>query len=194
MSKPIKILAFSGSTRNDSLNKKTVAIAARGARAAGAEVELIDLRDYAMPIYEGDLEDAEGLPEGAKALREKFFEAQGLLISSPEYNGSLPPVLKNTIDWLSRTQEGETPLLPYQGKAAVIMAASPGGLGGVRVLAHLRQILSNVGVLVLPEQRGLAKAHEYLDGDGALTDPKQVAALEGLGARLATFLAQQNKA
>src|SRR4051812_15650015 len=101
-----RILAFAGSTRSDSLNKKLVRIAADGARAAGAEVTLVDLRELPMPIYDGDLEAAESLPENAMKLRTLMMSHQGLLISSPEYNSSFSAVLKNAIDWVSRPQPG----------------------------------------------------------------------------------------
>lgn len=190
MSKQGKILAFSGSTRKHSFNKMAVHVAAEGAREAGAEVQIIDLADYPMPIYNGDLEDAEGLPEAAHRLRDLFFASDALLIATPEYNGSLPPLLKNTIDWLSRKQEGEGPLAPYKDKTAALIAASPGGLGGVRVLNHLRQVLSNIGVLVLPQQKGVANAGQVFDSEGRITDEKQEAALKEVGANLARFLAR----
>lgn len=190
MAKQGKILAFSGSTRKASFNKMAIKAAAEGAREAGAEVQLIDLADYPMPIYNGDLEDAEGLPEAAHRLRELFFAADGLLIATPEYNGSLPPLLKNTIDWLSRKQEGEGPLAPFKNKTAALVAVSPGGLGGVRVLNHLRQILSNIGVLVLPQQKGIAKAGDHFDSEGRMQDEKEATALKEVGANLARFLAQ----
>src|SRR6185295_2879266 len=97
-----KILAFAGSMRKDSFNKKLIRVAAEGARSAGAEVTLIDLKDFPLPVYDGDLEAAEGLPAGAKKLKELFLQNQGLLIASPEYNSSIPGTLKNAIDWVSR--------------------------------------------------------------------------------------------
>src|SRR5262249_29719722 len=102
-----RILAFAGSTRRDSFNKKLAGIAADGARAAGAEVTFIDLRDYPLPLYDGDLEAEKGLPEQAQRLKKLFLDHDGLLISSPEYNSSISGVLKNTIDWVSRPVPGE---------------------------------------------------------------------------------------
>src|SRR3989338_2486857 len=99
-----KILAFAGSTRTESFNKKLVQIAVRGAKQAGADVAYIDLRDFPLPLFDGDLEAKEGLPANAKKLKALFLDHQGLLISSPEYNSSISGVLKNTIDWVSRSE------------------------------------------------------------------------------------------
>src|SRR5690606_37477107 len=107
MSNPIRVLAFAGSLRRDSWNKKLVRIAAEGARAAGAEVTVLDLRDVEMPLYDEDLERASGLPEGAKRFKQMLLAHQAILISSPEYNSSISAVLKNAIDWASRAEPGE---------------------------------------------------------------------------------------
>ncbi len=185
MSNAPKILAFAGSTREASFNKKLVRVAADGARDAGAEVTLIDLRDFPMPLYDGDLEANEGLPEPVQRLKALFLEHQGLLIASPEYNGGMSAVLKNTIDWVSRAAEGEGGLAAYKDKVAGLMSASPGGLGGLRGLTHVRQILGNIGVLVLPQQHALGGAGEAFDDDGTLKDSVQQATVTGIGARLA---------
>jgi NAD(P)H-dependent FMN reductase len=185
MSQAPKILAFAGSTRDASYNKRLVRVAADGAREAGAEVAVIDLRDFPMPLYDGDLEANQGLPENARKLKALFLEHQGLLISSPEYNGGMSAVLKNAIDWASRAEEGEGGLAAYKDKVAGLMAASPGRLGGLRGLAHLRQILSNIGVLVLPQQHALSGAGEAFDDAGGLKDAKQREIVAGIGARLA---------
>ncbi|MDH3664392.1 MAG: NAD(P)H-dependent oxidoreductase, partial [Alphaproteobacteria bacterium] len=163
---------------------KLVRVAADGGRDAGAEVTIVDLRDFPMPLYDGDLEANEGLPEPVKRLKALFMEHQGLLISSPEYNGGMSAVLKNTIDWVSRSAEGEGGLAAYKDKVAGLVAASPGRLGGLRGLAHLRQILSNIGVLVLPQQHALGGAGEAFDDQGGLKDSTQLAAVSGIGARL----------
>lgn len=180
-----KILAFAGSTRTQSFNKKLVRIAADGARAVGAEVTEIDLRDYPMPLYDGDLEAESGLPGQARALRCVFLEHDGLLIAAPEYNGSISAVLKNSIDWLSRPHEGEPSLACFEGKVAGLMAASPGRLGGLRGLAHVRQILSGIRVLVIPEQQAVPSAGQAFDESGALSDETQAAAVAAIGARVA---------
>lgn len=181
-----KILAFAGSARRDSFNKKLVRVAARGAEQAGAEVTLIDLADYPLPVYEGDLEQ-QGTPENVAKLKELFKAHDGLLLSCPEYNSSITPLLKNTIDWVSRPAEGEPMLAAYQGKVAALLAASPGGLGGLRGLVTVRSILSNIGVVVLPQQYALSKAHEAFEGD-EITDERQRGAVEAIGAELANFL------
>ena len=185
MSNAPKILAFAGSTREASFNKKLVSVAADGARDAGAEVTVIDLRDFPMPLYDGDLEANEGLPEPVQRLKALFLEHQGLLIASPEYNGSMSAVLKNTIDWVSRSAEGEGGLAAYKNKVAGVMAASPGRLGGLRGLVHVSQVLSGLGVLVLPQQHALGGAGEAFDDKGDLKDSVQQATVTGIGARLA---------
>lgn len=184
----VKILAFAGSTRTDSFNKKLVRIAADGARAAGAEVTLIDLRDFPLPLYDGDLEDAGGLPDNAKKLKQLMIAHHGFLISAPEYNSSITGVLKNSIDWASRAeQDDEPPLVCFRGKAVALMSASPGALGGLRGLVHVRAIFGNIGAYVLPDQVCIPKAHEAFDAGGALKDAgKQKTAAE-LGAGLVAF-------
>ena len=179
-----KIIVFSGSTRVASLNKKFAAAAAAALRAARAEVTLIDLADYPMPLYDGDLEVKEGVPGNARKLKALFSSHNGLLIASPENNASVSSLLKNTLDWLSRPDAGQNGLVPYQNKVAALVSASPGALGGLRGLVHLRAILQALGVLVLSEQFALNRAHEAFGDDGGLTDAKQQAILEGIAQRL----------
>lgn len=179
-----RILAFAGSTRVQSFNKKLAAAAAKGAENAGAKVTLIDLRDYPMPLYDGDLEVAEGLPEKARELRELFLSHNALIIASPEYNGSYSAVLKNAIDWVSRKQEGEVPLACFKGKVALLVAASPGALGGLRSLRHLQSLLMGIQVIVLPEQKAIPNAGNVF-GENGITDDKIRADVERLGARVA---------
>ena len=190
MSDPPTILAFAGSTRADSFNKKMVRIAAEGARNAGAEVTLADLRDYAMPLYDGDLEEAEGLPAAAQAFKRLMIAHDGFLIAAPEYNSSISAVLKNTIDWVSRPVPDEPRLVAFQGKVAALMSAAAGGFGGVRSLTHVRAILANIGVLVLPDQVTLSQAMRAFAQDGGFQDQGMQDRVAGLGARLATFLHQ----
>jgi chromate reductase len=188
MSTP-KILAFAGSTRTGSFNKKLIRFAADAARAAGGEVTLIDLRDFPLPLFDGDLEDREGMPENARKLKTLFREHDGLLISSPEYNSSITGVLKNTIDWVSRTETDDEPaLVAYRGKTAALMSASPGALGGLRGLVHLRAILGNIGVIVLPDQVAVPKAHEAFDDKGALKDERIARQVTGVAQGLVGFL------
>lgn len=194
MSTRPRILAFAGSTRTDSFNKKLVKIAARGAELAGAEVTLVDLRDFPMPLFDEDLEASAGLPEPATRLKQLMVEHDGLMISSPEYNSSVTAVLKNTIDWCSRAAgggpAGKEGLVAYAGKGAVLMSASPGALGGLRGLVHLRSILGNIGVILLPNQIAISRAHEAFSPEGNLKDATQQANVEGLGRKLAELLAK----
>jgi chromate reductase, NAD(P)H dehydrogenase (quinone) len=169
------ILAFAGTTRTDALNKKLIRVAAASAREAGADVTLIDLRDLPMPLYDGDLEAKEGIPPNAMKFKELMLAHRGLLISTGEYNSSITGVLKNAIDWASRSSPGEAELACFKDKVAGLVSASPGMLGGLRALFHVRQILGNIGVLVIPEQLALGRAHEAFEADGALKDPKRAA-------------------
>lgn len=187
-----RILVFGGSLRRDSINQKLAAIAAEGARAAGAEVTVISLRDFPMPLFDQDLESAHGKPEPAAELKALFREHHGLIIASPEYNSSITAALKNAIDWVSRTDSGdEPPLSALTGKTAVLCAASPGALGGLRGLVHLRAILGNIGITVLPDQVAVSHAYQAFAEDGSLTDEKQAARVQNLGASLANHLTKQ---
>jgi NAD(P)H-dependent FMN reductase len=190
MTNPPKILAFAGSARQASFNKLVVKIAVEGARAAGAQVTYLDFRDLPMPLFDEDLEAKEGLPENVRKFKQLMMAHQGFLIAAPEYNGSITPLLKNAIDWASRPLPGEPPLSCFRDKVAVLMSASPGGLGGLRGLTHVRTILSGIGVLVLPEQIAIPRAFEAYDAQGRLKDPKQHEAVEQLGGKLATVLAK----
>ena len=186
-----KILAFAGSTRVDSFNKKLVRIAATGASDAGADVTVIDLLDFPMPLYDGDLEQREGLPLNARKLREMMAANDGLLISSPEYNSSISGVLKNTIDWTSR-QTDEDRVDCFKGKIAGLMSASPGRLGGLRGLVHVRAILENMGVIVIPNQVAISQANEAFNLDGAMNNEKQEQQVRKIGSDLAGILLKLN--
>ena len=183
-----KLLAFSGSTRKDSFNQMLVQIAAGGSREAGAEVTIVELRDFPLPLFDQDFETAEGQPENAKRFKQLMVEHDGFLVASPEYNSSISGVLKNTIDWISRPVKGEPPLIAFAGKVATIMSASPGGLGGLRGLVHVRSILSSLGVIVLPAQTAVANAYEAFSPNGSLKDGRKQAKLIELGKELATIL------
>jgi chromate reductase, NAD(P)H dehydrogenase (quinone) len=183
-----RILAFAGSARTDSFNVKLVNIAAAGARAAGAEVTILDLNDFPMPLFNQDLEAADGAPPQASRLKEIMRAHGGLLIASPEYNSSISPLLKNTIDWVSRPADGEPMLAAYQGKVAGLMSASPGRLGGLRGLVHLRSILSNIGVLVIPDQVAVGEAGSAFDDRGDLVDDRRRASVQGLGRTVTTLV------
>ena len=186
-----KILAFAGSLRVGSYNKQLVQIAADGARQAGAEVTLIDLHDYPLPVFDEDLE-ASGTPENALKLQKLMLEHQGLLISSAEYNSSLSAVLKNTIDWISRPIPSQPRLACFIDKVAVLMSASTGALGGMRGLVHLRAILSSINVLVLPEQISIPNAAEAFTAERQLNDAAKHSAIQGLGQKLAATITKLN--
>ena len=189
MSNP-HVLAFAGSARADSYNAQLLHIAAEGARSTGAEVTVLNMKDYPLPLFDQDLEQEQGTPENATRLKQLFLDHDGLLISSPEYNSSITPLLKNTIDWVSRSAEGEAPLAAYKGKVAALMAASPGGLGGLRGLVHVRSILSSIGVIVLPDQIAVSRAFEAFDDDGQISDENQRARVQGLGESVANMLSK----
>lgn len=187
-----KILAFAGSAREASLNKYLVQVAAQGAKNAGAQVTYLDFRDLPLPLYDQDLEEREGLPENVLKLKTLMKEHQGFLIASPEYNSSVTPLLKNAIDWASRPEPGEPPLALtcFKNKVAAILSTSPGGLGGLRGLVHLRSILGNIGVLVIPQQKTIPNAFQVFNEQGQIQDPDLQADVEQIGAQLATLLAK----
>jgi chromate reductase len=183
-----RILVFAGSARRDSLNKKLARVAADGAIAAGGEVTLIDLDDYPMPVYHGDLEAEQGMPENARKLRSLFLAHDALLIASPENNSSVSSLLKNIIDWLSRDigdgKGDNSGYAPFRGKLAAMTGASPGAFGTVRAMPHLRQILSALGVTVLGTQVPVPRADKVFDEKGAITDERVARAVKGLAAAL----------
>ena len=174
MTRKLRILAFAGSTRKDSYNKKLRRIAAKAAEECGAEVTLVDLKDLPMPLFDEDLERETGMPESAAKLKALMVESDGFLIASPEYNSSITAVLKNAIDWVSRPVPNEPSLLAFMGKTAILMSASPGNLGGLRGLVHLRAILGNIGVAPFTQDRPVVRRSNlcrrgrplHLPGDG----------------------------
>jgi|SRR5579862_943129 len=158
----IKIVAFAGSTRADSYNKKLVNEAAAIAREMGAQVTVIDLKDYPMPLYDADYEAKQGMPESVKRLRALMIQSDALIIASPEYNASIPALLKNTLDWVSRSEQGGSARGDaFKGKKIAIMSASPGKRGGKRALVHLRTIIEDIGGTVIPEEVSIPLAQDY---------------------------------
>jgi len=188
MTQPTRILAFAGSARKDSFNKQLIRIAARGAEQAGVPCSVIDLRDYTLPVYDADLEEQDGLPEPARKLRELFAAHQGLLISAPEHNSSISALLKNTIDWVTRSPDAKPDISCFRGKWCALLAASPGSLGGLRGLVTVRSLLGNIGVTVLPHQLAVPQAHKAFGPDGELIDEAQRKRAEEVGAELARVL------
>ncbi len=183
-----RILVFAGSARRESLNKRLARAAAAFVREAGGEATFVDLDDYPIALYHGDLEAASGMPEHATRLRRLFLEHDALLIAAPENNSSITALLKNTIDWLSRDLadgRGENSgLAPWRGKVAGLMAASPGAFGGVRALPHLRQVLSALGVTVLGTQVPVPRADHALPAEGGITDERAARAVRELARAL----------
>jgi len=189
MTQKPRILAFAGSLRKHSYSKRVLKAAIEGAEKAGAEVTFVDLRDYPMPIYNPDDHERNGFDENALEFQRLLTLHDGLLISSPEYNGSLPAALKNVIDWASRQSDKYERRDVFPGKFAAMIASSPGSLGGVRSLAHLRGVLTSVGVNVLPREVAVSFAGEKFDGDGdEMTDQKMKGTLENLGVSLVEML------
>lgn len=180
----LKLLAISGSARSGSLNGRLLAAAAQVALSRGAQVETIDLRSLALPLYDGDLEKSAGVPVGARRLRDALHAVDGVLLATPEYNGFPTPLLVNSFDWLSRLQaEGAAPagLAATAGKPLGIVSASPGLLGGLRSLNFTRQYLSMAfAMMPVPQQFALSKANEAFDEAGALKDAKQQASLDAV--------------
>lgn len=174
-----RILAFSGSARRESLNRKLLAFAVTAARESGGEVTLIDLNDYALPLYHGDLEEAEGLPANAVKLIDLISRHDALLIASPEYNSMITPLLKNTIDWCSRAEDD-----PFPGKVAAVVSASPGPFGGMRSQKLAQQLLLHLGCHVVPLQAILPQADKAFDAAGILIDARAQKSARKLAAAL----------
>lgn len=185
MPQPPQLLAFAGSLRAASFNRRLIPVLADGGRAAGATVTLIELRDFPLPVYDGDIE-ADGMPDNVRALQDMLAAHDGLLISTPEYNGSIPALLKNTLDWISRPlPDGRSGTTLFADKAAGIVSASPGPLGGLRALLVLRDALSKLGLIVVPQQVAVGQAADKLPDTGVLTDERLRGAVHGVGAAVA---------
>ncbi len=179
----VKILAIAGSARKDSVNAKLLKATAKELQSLGAEVTIVDHKQYNLPLYDGDLE-ASGTPEAVKKLHAEFKKHDALLIASPEYNSSITPLLKNTIDWVSRAFDQEPGLSAYKDKVAGLIAASPGALGGLRGLVHVRSILGNIGVVVIPEQVAVNNAFEAFNAAGELSDQSALKRIKELSTSL----------
>jgi len=189
MGNKLKILAFAGSLRQQSFNKRVLKAAIIGAKKAGAEVTAIDLIDFPMPIYNADDQEKNGFSRQTLKLQELLSRHNGLLIATPSYNGSLPAALKNVIDWASRPNELYQKEDIFPGKVAAIMSASPGSLGGVRALGHLRDVLTSVKVQVLPTEVAVPFVNDYFDGDETeMLNSQIIHALESLGASVVEML------
>jgi chromate reductase, NAD(P)H dehydrogenase (quinone) len=189
MSQPI-VVAFAGSNRHGSLNRAALSLAETGARLAGAQVVQVDLRDYQMPLYDAEVHQANGVPESVRRLREVLRPAAGMLVASPEYNSSITPLLKNTIDWLSQPVADGIGAgggrMPFDGKVVGLLGASAGGFGAIRALPHVSFIFSNLGSIVLPVV-AVPAADKLFNADGSIANERQAKGLEDLGARVAKF-------
>ena len=181
-----KILVFSGSIRTGSFNSRLAALAAKQFALAGAEVSHISLADFPMPLYDADLEAKSGPPENAKKLKEMMMLHHGVFIASPEYNASITPLLKNTIDWISRVRGArEPPLAAYKNRVFALGAASDGPYGGMRSLMALRQSLElGCGALVIPEQVSVRGASQAFDEQDNLKDERTAGLLQATVNRL----------
>jgi NAD(P)H-dependent FMN reductase len=183
----MRLLFFAGSTREGSYNKKLAKLAQHFATANGIEGVFVDLKDYPMPLYHGDLEANEGPPLKAQEFKALLTEYPGVFIATPEYNSSIPPLLKNTIDWVTRVRaKGETGLEVYKSRVFAISGASPGYYGAMRSLLTLRQILEvGVGATVIPQQLALPRAGDAFEEDGSLKDKVQQNLLKDVVEKLA---------
>ena len=189
-----RVLVFPGSNRTGSFNRMLEALVVRELRAKGADVVDIDLRDYALPLYDGDLEAAHGVPEPAQRLHALFRESAGIFIVTPEYNAGIPPLTKNTIDWISRVRDHGGIPAAFGAPLFALGAASPGGLGGYRCLMAMRQSLElGLGATVLPTMVSISRATDAFDAAGEFTSPSNAQAvaravdglLAAIGARTA---------
>jgi len=187
MTTTAKLLFFAGSARAASHNKRLAQLGAKIADANGIPATFVDLGDYPMPIYHGELESSEGPPENAKKLKAVMEAHTGVFIASPEYNASISPLLKNTLDWISRVRtEGEAPLEVFKTRVFALGSASPGGMGGLRSLVTLRHVLElGLGALVLPDQFAVPRAHDAFGEDGHLTNKEAQERFKSLIQKLA---------
>ncbi|MEM0516573.1 NAD(P)H-dependent oxidoreductase [Pseudoalteromonas sp. YIC-827] len=176
-----KIIALAGSLRSNSFNHAVIAHAAELAMQQGAEVEVISLAELDLPMFNEDVE-AQGTPASVIILKDKLRSADAILLANPEYNGSITAVLKNAIDWASRTEPGATPA--FRNKVVALFAASPGGLGGLRGLNHVRDILSGIGALVLGDQLAIGGIHTLVDEQGQINDAATSEKINTLTAQL----------
>ncbi len=164
----VKVLTFSGSTREQSVNKKLAREAANIACELKAKSLFIDLKNLPLPFYDADLEARQGMPDNVKKFRNLMIQSDLIIIASPDYNGSVPAVLKNALDWASRSESGGASRDAFKDKHFLIMSASPGKSGGAKGLAHLRAIIENIGGKVIPDQISVPDAYNAFDPNGHL--------------------------
>ncbi|MGH8445223.1 MAG: NADPH-dependent FMN reductase [Solimonas sp.] len=186
----MSILVLSGSLRSDSLHGKLARLAADELSTRGIDATLLSLADYPLPIYDDSIEKRDGIPDGASALRRLFARHHGFVLANPEYNGSVTPLLKNTLDWISRKNPETAGLQPFANKLALIVATSPGTGGGLRAAKHLRDILNSLGAFVLPRQVTIPNSAQSFDEAGQLLNPRH---REQLSAELGALIAISGK-
>ncbi|PCI11224.1 NADPH-dependent FMN reductase [bacterium] len=176
-----KVAIISGSLRKGSFNSSLVRFVANDMASRGSvSIDEISLLELDLPMFSEDLE-ADGMPASVLALKDRLIAADAVLIASPEYNGSLSGALKNAIDWASRPREGEASLACFKGKVGGLLAASPGAIGGLRGLRHVRQILTQLQMVVVPAEFALGVAHEAFDADENLKDERAATMAKGVG-------------
>lgn len=174
-----RILLFNGSNRSGSYSGKVAGAAMREMAKLDVEITRIALSDYPLPLMDEDLEREKGIPENALKLARLFAAHDGFFIATPEYNGSIPPLLKNVIDWVSRvTRDGDRPLKAYPGKVVALASSSNGHFAGVRAISHLRAVLAHVGLQVVSEQVSVPNAQDAFDDMGSLRDERAQKNLE----------------
>ena len=174
-----RILVFAGSIRSGAYSGKTADAAQRELALAGAEVTRISLADYPLPIMDEDLERERGVPENAVKLARLFAAHDGILIATPEYNGSMPPLVKNTIDWISRVKsDGGKPLRPLPGRLVAICSSSDGHFAGIRSAAHLRAVLSHIQMEVISPQCSIPYGKEAFDEDGNFREERHAKSMK----------------
>lgn len=181
-----RILVFSGSVRGGSYNTQLAALVAKRLVLADADVTRISLSEYSMPIYDGDQEREKGVPEAAHKLKRLMQEHQGVFIACPEYNTAITPLLKNTLDWVSRLNDpGEPPAAAFKNRVFAIGSASTGALGGIRGLIGTRTILEiGLGALLIPDMVMVPNAAEAFDDKGDLRNERSMASLDAMVKRL----------
>ena len=162
---PLRLLVFSASLRSGSLNTQLAELAATSIEATGATVDMASMHDFDAPSYNGDAEREHGVPPGAEAFRARLEDTDAFVVASPEYNGSMPGVLKNAIDWVSRYRPQ-----PFDERHGLLMSASPSMAGGNRGLWALRVPFEHLGARIYPDMFSLAKAHQGLDSEGRLAN------------------------
>ncbi len=184
-----RVLAFSGSARKDSFNSKLLTLVVQGASDAGASVTRLDLRQFSLPLYDGDGEATSDYPAAATKLRELLVAHDALLLACPEYNGGIAPLLKNTLDWMTRAPGAKADPSLFEGKLGALCSAAAGPFGGMRGLRWARELLNNLGVTVLAKQLTVGAAFKAFDASGALADARLGDAARALGRELAQFAA-----